>query len=104
MTGMLTAGSTSTGDYVVIAGQSGIADHVTIGEKSIVGPNSGIFQDIPANAHYLGSPARPERDAKRYHLAIERLPELRRQVIEIRRKLGLDGRADDGAGERRAAG
>jgi UDP-3-O-[3-hydroxymyristoyl] glucosamine N-acyltransferase len=83
------AGSTTTGDYVVIAGQAGIADHLTIGHQVIIGAQAGVMNDIPDGQRVLGTPARPEREAKVHHLHLTRLPELFRQVRGIRRRLGL---------------
>ena len=55
-------GSTSTGDYVVMAGQVGISDHVHIGDRALIGAKSGVPSDVPAGFRMFGYPARPERD------------------------------------------
>jgi UDP-3-O-[3-hydroxymyristoyl] glucosamine N-acyltransferase len=82
------AGSCSTGDYVVIAGQVGIADHVHIGDGALVGARSGIHRDIGAGERILGAPGRPESEEKRILLSLEKLPELRRDVRLLMRRLG----------------
>ncbi|MCA9209554.1 MAG: UDP-3-O-(3-hydroxymyristoyl)glucosamine N-acyltransferase, partial [Planctomycetales bacterium] len=41
------AGSVSTGDYVVCAGQAGIADHVHLGTGAIIGAKAGVHRDMP---------------------------------------------------------
>lgn len=84
------AGSSSTGDYVVIAGQVGVADHVHIGDHAQIGARSGLFRDVPAGERMLGAPATPEREQKRIFLSIERLPELVRDVRQIKQHLGLE--------------
>lgn len=86
------AGSCTTGDYVVMAGKAGVADHVTIGDRAVLGAMAGVFTDVPAGETYLGLPGRPERDAKRQHLLLERIPEMRRQLSEVRQFLNLNGR------------
>ncbi len=83
------AGSCSTGEYVVLAGQAGIADHVHIGDRGVVGGQSGVHQDVPAGIRVFGSPARPEREAKRSNLSIDSLPQIRRDVRRIKQHLGL---------------
>ncbi|MFO0947836.1 MAG: UDP-3-O-(3-hydroxymyristoyl)glucosamine N-acyltransferase [Planctomycetota bacterium] len=83
------SGSCTTGDYVVLAGKVGIADHVNIGARTVIAASSGVYTDIPAGQVFLGTPARPEREAKRIHLAIEKLPEMRKQLAEVRDRLGL---------------
>ena len=82
------AGSCTTGDYVVIAGQVGIADHVHIGNGALLGARSGIHRDIGAGERILGAPGRPESEEKRILLSLEKLPELRRDVRLLMRKLG----------------
>jgi UDP-3-O-[3-hydroxymyristoyl] glucosamine N-acyltransferase len=84
------AGSSITGDYVVLAGQVGVADHVHIHDRAVVGARSGLFRDVPAGERMLGVPARPEREEKRILLSREKLPELCRDVRAIKRHLGMD--------------
>jgi len=74
------AGSTTTEDYVVLAGQAGIKDHVRIGKGAVVGAMSGITNDVPAGARMLGLPATPEREQKLMLAHQRKLPEIRRQL------------------------
>jgi UDP-3-O-[3-hydroxymyristoyl] glucosamine N-acyltransferase len=74
------AGSTRVGSYVVLAGQVGIAGHLKIGNRVSVGAQSGVMNHIPDGEKWLGSPAVPERQAKRQYIGIQRLPELSRQL------------------------
>jgi UDP-3-O-[3-hydroxymyristoyl] glucosamine N-acyltransferase len=83
------AGSTSTGNYVVMAGQVGIVDHVHIGDGAVIGAKSGVTKDVPAGQRVFGAPARPEREQKRSMLALEKLPEMRRDLRRIKQHLGL---------------
>jgi UDP-3-O-[3-hydroxymyristoyl] glucosamine N-acyltransferase len=89
------AGSCKTGAYVVIAGQVGIADHITLGDNAQVGAQSGVMRDVPSGQVVLGSPGRPERDAKRILVSMERLPEI---LKEFRRLRGA-GEKSSGGGE-----
>ncbi len=84
------AGSSSTGDHVVIAGQAGVADHVHIGDRAQIGARSGVFRNVPTGERMLGAPATPEREQKRIYLSLERLPELIREVRQIKQQLGLE--------------
>jgi len=83
------AGSSSTGDYVVIAGQAGIVDHIHIGDRAMIGAQAGVIKDVPQGLRILGSPARPERDQKRILMTLDRLPEMRRDLQRIKQHLGL---------------
>jgi UDP-3-O-[3-hydroxymyristoyl] glucosamine N-acyltransferase len=83
------AGSSSTGDYVVVAGQVGIVDHVHIGTGAIIGAKAGVTKAVPAGQRMLGAPATPEREQKRVLMCLEKLPEMRRDIRQIKEHLGL---------------
>lgn len=83
------AGSSSTGDYVVVAGQVGIVDHVRIGHRVMIGGQAGVTKDVPDGRRILGSPATEEKEQKRILMTLERLPEIRRDLRRIKQHLGL---------------
>jgi UDP-3-O-[3-hydroxymyristoyl] glucosamine N-acyltransferase len=83
------AGSTSTGEYVVMAGQAGVVDHVHIGDHAVVGAQAGVTRDVPAGQRVLGAPARPEREVKVMVLSLERLPDLLRDMKQVKKRLGM---------------
>jgi len=82
------AGSTRLGNYAVLAGQVGIAGHLKIGNKATVAAQAGVMNDIPDGETWLGTPARPDRQAKRQMIAAQHLPELLRRVSKLERKPG----------------
>jgi UDP-3-O-[3-hydroxymyristoyl] glucosamine N-acyltransferase len=84
------AGSVSTGDYVVMGGKVGIADHCHIGDRTMLGAMTGVGKDIPADQRMLGAPATPASDQLRIMMSLEKLPEMRKELRQIRKKLGLD--------------
>ncbi len=84
------AGSCTTGDYVVIAGQVGVADHVHIADRAVIGARSGVVRDVQPGERLLGAPARPESEEKRILLSLTRLPDLCRDVRQIKQQMGLD--------------
>jgi UDP-3-O-[3-hydroxymyristoyl] glucosamine N-acyltransferase len=84
------AGSSSTGEYVVFAGQAGVADHVHIGSGAVVGAQAGIPRDVPDGQRVLGSPALPLREQQRIMMTLEKLPEMRRDLQRLKKRLGLD--------------
>lgn len=79
------AGSSTTGDYVVMAGQVGVPDHVTVGHRAILGAQSGVLRNVPDGQSMLGSPAIPERQQMHIHASLMRLPEMRKELRELRR-------------------
>jgi UDP-3-O-[3-hydroxymyristoyl] glucosamine N-acyltransferase len=86
------AGSTDTGDYVVLAGQVGVADHLHIGAGTQIGARAGVHKDSAPGERLLGTPARPEREAKRILMCLDRLPGVCKDVARIKQQLGM---ADD---------
>lgn len=89
------AGSTRLEDYVVIASQSGIAGHLTLGAQSTVGAKSGVMRDVPPGTTVWGFPALPDKQMKRQIIAAQQLPELlkrmkalEKQVAELTARLG----------------
>ncbi len=81
------AGSVEVGDRVQMAGQAGIAGHLTIGDGARIAAQAGVIGDVPENATYSGYPARPHGEAMRASAALFRLPDLRRRVRELERRL-----------------
>jgi UDP-3-O-[3-hydroxymyristoyl] glucosamine N-acyltransferase len=79
-------GSTFIGEGVTLAGQVGIADHVEIDAGTIVGAQAGVTGKLKKGM-YLGSPARPYRDALKSMELFHRLPELHKKLVEIERRL-----------------
>ena len=84
------AGSTKIGNYVILAGQAGLAGHLKIGNRVTISAQSGVMTNIPEGEKWLGSPAQPDRQAKRQMIAIQHLPDLLKRVAELERKLGED--------------
>jgi UDP-3-O-[3-hydroxymyristoyl] glucosamine N-acyltransferase len=67
------AGSVTLGDGVMIGGSASIKDHLTIGDGAIVGAGSGVANDVDAGKVVLGYPAVDARDALKQWAAIKRL-------------------------------
>lgn len=95
------AGSCRTGDYVVMAGQVGLKDHITLGDGAIIGAQAGVMDDCAGNEVYLGSPATTQRDQMQIMAVERRLPEMRRELKQLRRDFDrFCNQADD---QKRAA-
>jgi UDP-3-O-[3-hydroxymyristoyl] glucosamine N-acyltransferase len=81
------SGSTVLGDYVTVAGQAGLAGHVRIGARVVIGAQSGVTKDVPAGKVVLGSPAVDSIRAKKALTLIDSLPEFRRTLSAHGRRL-----------------
>jgi UDP-3-O-[3-hydroxymyristoyl] glucosamine N-acyltransferase len=65
----------------------GIAGHLKIGNRATVAAQAGVMNDISDGEKWMGSPARPDRQMKRAYIALERLPDLLKQVAELEKRL-----------------
>ena len=81
------AGSTTTGDYVVMGGQAGVRDHVHIGTGAMLSAMAGITNDVPEKTVMMGIPATPEREQKLKQAALAKLPEMRKEFKELRTRV-----------------
>lgn len=81
------SGSTELGKNVVVAGQVGIVGHIKLGDNVIVGAQSGVPKSVPDNSVVLGGPAKPIMDEKRQYVLLARLPELFKEVAELKKRL-----------------
>jgi UDP-3-O-[3-hydroxymyristoyl] glucosamine N-acyltransferase len=84
------AGSAKLGNYCVLAGQVGIAGHLKIGNQVTVGSKAGVMHNIPDGETWLGTPAQPDKQAKRVMIALQRLPDLLKKVAAWEKKLGAN--------------
>jgi UDP-3-O-[3-hydroxymyristoyl] glucosamine N-acyltransferase len=67
------AGSVTLGDGVIIGGSASIKDHVTIGAGATVGAGSGVIADVPPKGSVLGYPATESREMLKQWVALKRL-------------------------------
>jgi UDP-3-O-[3-hydroxymyristoyl] glucosamine N-acyltransferase len=81
------AGSTTLGHHCVAAGQVGIGGHLTIGNGVIMGGQAGIGNDVKDGAVIWGSPAFEAAQAKRAYAYIRRLPEIWKELRQLKEKM-----------------
>jgi UDP-3-O-[3-hydroxymyristoyl] glucosamine N-acyltransferase len=81
------AGSAKIGSNVTIGGQVGVADHIEIGDNVMIGAQSGVAQNLPGDQAYTGSPTLPHREFLRVANIFPKLPEMRKTLIEIEKRL-----------------
>jgi UDP-3-O-[3-hydroxymyristoyl] glucosamine N-acyltransferase len=80
-----TAGSVTMGDYVTMAAQTGVKDHVEIADRVTVGGRGGVTKDImEQDVVVSGYPARPHRDMIKQKAVLRRLPEMKRQLDDLK--------------------
>lgn len=81
------AGSTVIEDDVVFAGQVGVAGHITIGKGTIATAQTGIPNSTDPGSFVSGYPAIPNRDWLKSSAVFKKLPELRRLVQNLERRV-----------------
>jgi len=81
------AGSTKTGHHVVMGGQVGLAGHLAIGNGVMIAAKSGVHDDQPDGAIIAGIPALPHKRWLRVSGAVAKLPEMVKELRELRRQL-----------------
>ncbi len=67
------AGSVTLGDGVVIGGGACISDHVTLGNGVQVGGMSGVISDFPDGTKLMGYPAMEARDAMKQFVLLRKM-------------------------------
>ena len=81
------SGSTKLGEFVTLGGQVGVAGHLEIGDRVMVGAKSGIHNDIPAGQVYSGYPAMPHKQWLKSAMAVPKIPEMRRTIMDLEKRL-----------------
>lgn len=82
------AGTAVLEDFVVLGGQAGVADHVTVGTGTQVAAKSAVLQSAPARATLGGIPAMPLAEWRRQTIQLRRLRSLVRRLRALERALG----------------
>lgn len=89
------AGSARLGRLVVLGGQVGIKDHVTLGDGVQAAACSGVTKDVPSGATIIGSPAVAQDEWVRERAKVRRLPRMADQLADlIKRVEQLEASAD----------
>jgi UDP-3-O-[3-hydroxymyristoyl] glucosamine N-acyltransferase len=81
------AGSSTLEDRVTLAGQVGVAGHLTIGTGVIATAQTGIPNSVEPGAFISGYPAIDNRDWLKSSAVFRKLPELRKAVAELQKRL-----------------
>ncbi len=81
------AGTTHVGNKCILAGQVGAAGHLTIGDGATLTAQSGVPGDVPAGALYSGYPAMDNHEWRKSIAVFNRLPELQKELRDIRTEI-----------------
>ncbi len=81
------AGSVTIGKHCRFAGQAGIAGHITLSDNITVGPQAGVAKNVESDQIVSGSPEMPHRLWLKVGRILPRLPELRKKISELEKRL-----------------
>lgn len=84
------AGSTKIGEWCMLGGQVGVAGHIRVGDRTNVGAQSGIPGGNLAargGSTLMGYPATEHRSWARQQAALKQLPDLLKEVEELKREI-----------------
>jgi UDP-3-O-[3-hydroxymyristoyl] glucosamine N-acyltransferase len=87
------AGSVTTGNNVVLGGQVGLAGHIHLGDRAMIAAKSGVHSNLEPGAIVAGIPAISHKTWLRASAAYAKLPEMVRELRELRRKVAELSRA-----------
>jgi UDP-3-O-[3-hydroxymyristoyl] glucosamine N-acyltransferase len=81
------AGSSSIGEWAVLAGQAGVGDHCNIADRVILTAQAGIAGSLEKSGIYSGSPARPMNEHYRVLAYQNRLETMWKRIKELEKKI-----------------
>jgi UDP-3-O-[3-hydroxymyristoyl] glucosamine N-acyltransferase len=81
------AGSTTIGERVVVAGQVGFSDHLTIPDNTTIGARSAVLSNIDKPGVYAGMPLVPMGDFLRTMAIQKDLPKLMKRIRALEKKI-----------------
>jgi len=83
------SGGVTVEDYAVIGGQVGIGDKARIESRAVLGSGCGVLSSkiVRRGQVVWGTPARPLKEYLEQLANLSRLPEIRRQLAELRRRV-----------------
>ncbi len=87
------AGSTTTGNNVALGGQVGVNGHIRLGDRVMVAAMSGVHNNLEPGTIVAGIPAIPHKTWLRSSAAYAKLPEMVRELRELRRQVAELSRA-----------
>jgi len=87
--GFIMAGSTTIGKHYVAGGRTSVNGHIRITDNVQTAGMSVVSNNIDEPGNYAGYPLMPHRDHLRVQALVGKLPEMKRLLVAIRKKLDL---------------
>jgi len=84
------AGSSRIGNRVIASGQTGVIDHVSVGDDVVLVHRAGVVKDIEQPGVYASLPTQPMDEYLRNTAAARKGAELRRRVADLEKTRAED--------------
>ena len=68
---------------MILAGQVGIAGHLTIGNDTVIAGKAGVTKDVQPGEYLMGMPAVPANVFKRNLAMVALLPKLKKRITDL---------------------
>lgn len=81
------SGSTEIGRHCTFGGQSATAGHLKVGDNVTIAARGGVSSDVAPNQVMAGVPLVPHRDWLKASMTMTHLPEMRRELHQLRQRL-----------------
>jgi len=81
------SGSTVIGRHCTFGGQSGSAGHLTVGDNVTIASRGGVSGNVAGGQVMAGFPLLPHRDWLKAAMTMTHLPEMRRELQQLRQRL-----------------
>ena len=81
------SGSTEIGRHCTFGGQSATSGHLKVGDNVTIAARGGVSGNVDANQVMAGFPLLPHRDWLKSAMTMTHLPEMRRELHQLRQRL-----------------
>lgn len=81
------AGSARIGDGALLAGRAAVGDHAVVGAGARVGGRASVIRGVPPGATVAGFGPQPHGEFLKSQAVFDQLPQLRRRVVELEKRL-----------------
>ncbi|MCL4130707.1 UNVERIFIED_CONTAM: hypothetical protein GTU68_045328 [Idotea baltica] len=81
------AGSSTIGKRVIMSGQTGVLDHKTVPDDSILVHRAGVIESLPHGGMWAGNPAKPFREFVRGLSVDKKVSKLETEIKELKKLL-----------------
>ena len=81
------AGSSKIGQRVMMSGQTGVLDHKTVPDDTVLVHRAGVIEDLPHGGMWAGHPAKPFKEFVRGLNATKKISKLESKIKELNKRL-----------------